>query len=258
MNKNIGIALVVLFALGAISASAETTGTTIAGSVTTTNTGTVGLPPRPPMPPAFRDTRTEMEAREKVLRQTQQASFGDRAKEMRGEVKNTREEMEARAKALRASTAAARINMKDEAQKKRLEIARKQTELVTKRLEAAIERVQKLSDRVTERLNKLEAEGVNVTVSRGHIAEAKVKLEEARTKTAAVKLAIETIFASATASTTPKDSFKKVQELVKDTVRSIQEAHRHVALAISSVKPGLNKPRPATTTPATTTSTTTQ
>src|SRR3989344_3663529 len=225
MNKNIGIALVVLFALGAISASAETTGTTIAGSVTTTNTGTVGLPPRPPMPPAFRDTRTEMEAREKELR---------------------------------ASTTAARINMKDEAQKKRLEIARKQTELVTKRLEAAIERVQKLSDRVTERLNKLEAEGVNVTVSRGHIAEAKVKLEEARTKNAAVKLAIETIFASATASTTPKDSFKKVQELVKDTVRSIQEAHRHVALAISSVKPGLNKPRPATTTPATTTSTTTQ
>ena len=43
---------------------------------------------------------------------------------------------------------------------------------------------------------------------------------------------------------------KDLEALVKDASKTINEAHRHVALAISSLKPGLNKPRPATTTPA--------
>lgn len=250
MNKKISLALIALFVLGAMSASAQTTDAT--------NTGAVGLPPKPQIAPSFTNTRAQMETREKALRagttvpkQTQGSTFGEKKREL----------MEKRAEALRASTTAARANIKDEAMKKRFAVARKQTELVTKRLEAAIARVQKLSDRVSERLNKLETEGVNVSVSRSHLANAKVKLEEARTKTAAVKLAIETIYANATATsgaatTTPKHVFKDVQGLVKDATKSIQEAHRDVALAISNVKPGLNKPRPATTT-ATTNSTTT-
>lgn len=173
-------------------------------------------------------------------------------KDVRIEMKDNRAEMEARAKDKRVEVEKKRAEIKDEQQKKRLEIARKQTELVTRRLEAAIERVQKLSDRVSERLTKLEANGVNTTVSRGHIAEAKTKLDEARTKTAAVKLAVETALASATASSTPKDAMKNVQSLVKDTANTIQEAHRHVALSISTIKPGINKPRPATTTATTT------
>lgn len=181
-----------------------------------------------------------------------------------------REEMEAHAKALRASTTAANLKIKDVAQKKRIEVARKQTEIVNKRLEAAIDRVQKLSDRVAERLTKLEAEGVNTTISRGHLAEAKTKLDEARTKVAALKLTIETAFANVivnvssttTPDTAPKNAMKEVQEAVKEVTKAIQEAHKHVALSISTVKPGQNKPRQATTTqttaPATTSATTTQ
>lgn len=277
MNRNINIALVALFALGAVSASAETNLTTSADvSITTTSmsptTGAVGLPPKPPLPgagvlPGATNTHAEMEAREKALRQTQQSTFGDRAKafratttemskEMRGEMKDNREEMEKRAKEMRESSRVERKDMKDEQKKERLEKASKKMEVVDKRLDAAIARVQKLSDRVSERLTKFEAEGVNVTVSRGHLAEAKVKLDEARTKAATVRLSIETALASGVSSTTPsaerKDVMKNVQEAVKGAAKIIQEAQRHVALAISSAKPGLNKPRPATTTPVTT------
>ncbi|MGB2580312.1 MAG: hypothetical protein WBC83_01305 [Minisyncoccia bacterium] len=183
---------------------------------------------------------------------------------------NNREEMEARAKMLRASTTAANLKIKDVAQKKRIEVARKQTNIVNKRLEAAIDRVQKLSDRVAERLTKLETEGVNTMVSRGHLAEAKTKLDEARIKAATLKLTIETAFANVivnvssttTPGTAPKNAMKDVQEAVKEVAKVIQEAHKHVALSISTVKPGQNKPRPATTTqttaPATTSATTTQ
>lgn len=185
-------------------------------------------------------------------------------------VVTSREEMEARAKALRASTTAANQKIKDGALKKRIEVARKQTELVSKRLEAAIARVQKLSERVAERLTKLEAEGVNTTISRGHLAEAKTKLDEARIKATALKLVIETAFANVTVNasstttpgTAPKNAMKEVQEAVKEVTKVIQEAHKHVALSISTVKPGQNKPRQATTTqttaPATTSATTTQ
>ncbi|HAS84506.1 MAG TPA: hypothetical protein DCS23_00310 [Candidatus Yonathbacteria bacterium] len=291
MNKNISIALVALFALGAVSASAQTAVTTSAdATVTTTNTsvtgaGMVGLPPKQPFygqpmpqltPEAAIKARMEMEARERALRagatvpkQTQGATFGERARlgaTTTAAMKANREEMERRAKEMRASTTALRAKIQDERLKKRLEIARKQTELINKRLEAAIERVQKLSERVTERLTKLEVEGVTTTVSRGHIAEAKTKLDEARTKVAGIKVAIENAFAvataeataSATPSTAPKNAMKEVQALVKDVAKTIQEAHKHVALAISTVKPGLNKPRPATSTIPTTGTTTTQ
>lgn len=252
MNKNISIALVALFALGAISVSAETDSTT---------TGTATTSVRP----ALRETSDQMEARVKALRasttllkQTQGATFGEKARlaSTTAAIKGQREEIEKRAKEVRAEVEKKHTEIKDEQQKKRFELARKSTELVTKRLDAAIDRVQKLSDRVSAALDKFAAQGVNVTVSRGHLVEANTFLTKARLESATVKLEIETAFASSTpstaSSTTPKDMFKKVQGLVKDTTKTIQEAHSHVALAISTIKPGLNKPRPATTTATTT------
>ncbi len=299
MKKNISIAVALLFVLGGFNwVNAETAVATSADvSVTTMNTGatTAGAAgiaidePGVPKPKQnnrqtpkrdfgdrakelrasttankrevrgqTKESRKEMEKRAKELH----ASNTEGRKEVRGEMNDRREQMEKHAKELRASSTVAREKMKDKEQKKRLEKAQKQLEMISKRLDGAIERVQKLSDRVTERLNKLEKDGINVTVSRGHILEAKAKLDEARTKVAAVKLSIEvalTTGATRTAtSTSPKDVMKDVQDAVRETVKIIQEAHKHVVLAISTIKPGYNKQRPATTTPATTTATTTQ
>ncbi len=194
-------------------------------------------------------------------------------KDMRGEVKlmmasgtpiqikEMRDQMEERAKALRASTTVARAEMKDEALKKRLEIAHKQAELVNKRIEAAIERVQTLTNRLSTSLNNLSTKGVNVDASRAKLAEATAKLDIARAKAAEIKLATEATFASET----PKEALKEVQGLVKEGTTIIQAAHKNVAEAISLVKPGINKQATTTTsvtattnTDATATATTTQ
>ncbi|MBI5798729.1 MAG: hypothetical protein HZB10_02255 [Candidatus Yonathbacteria bacterium] len=148
--------------------------------------------------------------------------------------------------------------------------AQKQIELAVKRLNAAIARVQRLSDRVAERLNKLEKEGYTVTASRAYLAEAKVKLDDARAKVEAIKTASLPIVASTATSTevsvdttttpatvTPKQALKNVQAIVKDITKVIQSAHNSVARAISSIKPGQNKPTHVATSTTAITATTT-
>lgn len=209
----------------------------------------------------IRDNRMQVEREIKDLRANATATIKNMREEMKlmiasgtpAQIKEMREEMEKRAKELRASTTAKRAEIKDEAMKKRLEIAHKQAELVNKRLDAAIERVAELANRTGKALDTLATKGVNVDASRAKLAEAKVKLDLARTKAAEVKLAMETAFAS----TTPKDSLNEIQSLVKEGTSIVQGAHKLVAEAISLVKPGLNKPRATTTAPATTTGTTT-
>jgi len=298
MNKKFSLALVALFALSGITASAQTTEATsivptsiggdrdVHGCIPSAgyswnetkkactrawedraeaNTGAIALPPKPPMiAPGMQPApmKAPLMQQMKGIRpeaNTMRATTTTMPKNIREENMVNREEMERRAKEMRASSTVAREAMKDEMMKKRIEIARKQTELVTKRLEAAIERIQKLSDRVSERLTKFEAEGVNVTVSRGHIEEATSALDDARTKLSAVKLSVESVF---TATSTPNDALKGLQGVVREATKAVQIAQRNVAEAISSVKPGFNKPRPATT-PAveevsTTTATTTE
>lgn len=277
MEKNLSIALITFFALGALTASAQANemivcpqlakvcpdGSSVGptgpnceficgGPTATTPKPPVLAPTIPGLPlmmgggaPGVRsDIKPTNTSARPIALPPMGVSAGQNAT---GTYMINREQMERRAMELRASTTAARANIKDAAEKRRLEIARKQTELISKRLEAAIVRVQKLSDRVAERLNKLEADGVNVTVSRDYISQAKTKLEEARTKAAAVKLAIETAFAS----TTPKEAMKGVQDSLKDATKTIHEAQRSVAGAISSAKPGLNRARATTTTSTT-------
>ncbi len=246
MNRKINIALIAILAFGAISASAQTadTQTTETGGTAPAGVSAVGT------------VLQVNKLQQNIIRpitQAQKIQEAARVKALNASTTLIRKEIRDIRGEIKASTTEMRANIKDKVAEKRLEIAKKQAALVLKRLETAIERVQKLSDRVSDRLTKLEAEGVTTTISRGHLAEAKTKLDEATAKIATIKTATDT----ALASQTPKEEMKKVQGLVKDTAKTIQDAHRHVALAISTVKPGLNKPRPATTTPATTTSATT-
>jgi len=283
-----GVATSLDASVGTTSVGGASTGFTVTNTGTAP-TGTITTTVKQEVRPD--ETRLQIEAREKMLRekamtpkQTQGATFGEKAKagapigdpdfdllrksqlnmqiqasgerkDMRIEIKDDRIKMETRARELHASTTAQQEKIKDKAQKKRLEMARKQVEIVDERLKKAIPRVQKLSDRVSEKLIKLEATGVDVTAPRQHLAMAKTKLDEARTKAAGVGLTIQMAFASITASvstsTTPgataQNAMKSVQEAVKDVAKTIQEAHNHVALAVSSIKPGINKGPSATT-----------
>lgn len=266
MKKTIGFIVVAFIALTGAFASAQTGDVSTSVTVDATTNSGVRDTSSYEVKMEMQNRRTEMEERAKAMRQTQGATFGEKAsrasttaaiKDMRGDYKENhaamRVEMEARAKALRASTTKAHMMMKDGDQKKRFEHASQKAGAVVERLNAAIARIQKLSDRVSERLTKLEAEGVLTAAARAHLVEAKASLALASTQVSSIKLSIETTLAGAATSTVKsesKDAFKQAHELVKGATKTIKEAHNHVALAISSIKPGQNKPRPATTTSA--------
>lgn len=170
------------------------------------------------------------------------ASTTAEIKDMRGQIFDMRQQMHDEAQSIRASTTAMRTSIKDEAQKARFDAAHKQTDLVNARLSAAIDRIQTIIERTSTALDNYATQGVDVTASRASLADAATKLDTARTQAAAISLAIESAFASAT----PKTGLDAVQPLVKGAIQTIQDAHRSIAEAISLVKPGLN----ATSTPA--------
>lgn len=132
---------------------------------------------------------------------------------------------------------------------KRLEAARRELTKTIERLNAALDRVQTLADRTNSRLLKLSTEGGNVAVSRKYLADAKVKLDEARAKIAIAKAAGDAAL-TATQPSKNNAAMKKVESFVKDATKTIQAAQNLVAKAISNLKPGYNR-QPSTTTKST-------
>lgn len=146
--------------------------------------------------------------------------------------------------ARRASSTEERVSEQAKEAARRLANARREVAKVVAHLGAAADRVQKLSDRVSSHLDKLAAAGRDVTVSRKYLADAKIKLDESRTKILALKTAAEAAF---TAQTPKKPGImKNIEVLAKDAAKTIDGAHRLVAKSISNIKPGLNVERSAT------------
>jgi len=277
MNKNIGIALVALFAFGAFTASAQTAGTTAVGTAPATMAGaadvviTTGLQvaPKPPVlptmkgdfsrPPQMRNNiaspRDAATGQASGKKQTQGATFGEKANGSIGDpdfdLRN-----KARPGMSTSSTEGKKglnaVNVKqargtkdvDNQAVERKEAAKKQSMVIVQRIDTAIVRVQKLAERTASRIDKIAAQGGDVTISRGHLANAKVKLDEARAKSAVIKSAID----AALSSQNPKDSIKSIEPLIKDITKVIQGAQHNVSLAISTLKPGENRPFPAAST----------
>lgn len=123
---------------------------------------------------------------------------------------------------------------------KRVESVRKELAKTITRLNAALDRVQTLADRTNSRMLKLSTEGGSVAVSRKYLADAKVKLDEARAKIAIAKAAGD---AALTATQPAKNNaaMKKVEGFVKDATKTIQAAQNLVAKAIANLKPGYKK-----------------
>lgn len=257
MNKKISIAITTLFVLSGGIANAQTADTLITGitnndsAVSSPKLPLLNTPSAPALRPEIRDFRQENNGARKDIRdEAMKAKNEIRNQKIdnRVDAKDLRKETGDKIKILHASTTEVRATIKDEAQATRLEIAKKQASLVGKRLDSAVDRVQKLSDRVSIALNNLDTKGIDVSLSRARISASKIKLDEARAKVVIVKTSIEASFSSQNL----KESLMTTNSLVKDASKSIQDAHDNVAKAISLVKPGQNKPLPATTSTTTT------
>ncbi len=118
--------------------------------------------------------------------------------------------------------------------------------LAISRLYAAIDRVQTLADRTKSRIDKLTAQQIDERISLKYLADARLKLDEARAKVAIAKAAQSSI-ADVGGRPANSTAMKNAQSFITDATKLISDAERLVTRAVSNIKPGQNKP--AATTP---------
>ena len=123
-----------------------------------------------------------------------------------------------------------------------------------KRYNAAIGRLDKLATRIDSRIKKLEAEGIDETVSKDLLVTAKAKIEIAKISVSTIA----NVASTTTASTTDlKTSFPGLKSALEKAKKDIMAAHRALIDVVKNIKPGRNKDdKHATTTPATTSTST--
>ncbi len=236
MKKNIFIVSTLFLAGVAISVNAQTANTGVSSSSTVLDTSTSSSTSISSEKRQYKPTQIERKT-QRGVDQTVQAE----KKYMRNDIKNERKDA-------RGDMKDARKEVRDEQRGDRLEAFKRYVEITIKRLEAWVDREKKLIERVTSRIDKLASQNVDVTVARRHIKEATEKLTVAQAKIADIKLIPMPVIDATTTDKPLKDTKEKILNLVKEAKKAVQEAHKHISIAVSSLKPGTNKDRTVKTT----------
>ncbi len=172
---------------------------------------------------------------------------------------NKRENLKDRAENVRENLSDKKQNTQERVEVKRAAITKKlnekarerinaYTERIVRRLNAAIERLEKLALRLESRIEKLEERFKDRALD---LSNAKKLLVGAREEINLAKTNISTLMGlvDETLNNTenPRKEFGKVQELIKNTVSTVKDAHRALVEAIKAVKAGINDTKPAPT-----------
>lgn len=123
---------------------------------------------------------------------------------------------------------------------------------IAKEFEQALKNVKKLADRVEEVIVKLESKGNDLSSQRALLADAKAKISVAESDVTALENAL----SATTTLTTRKEVLKSVKTQVEKTKADLKAAHKAVVKVITSLKPGREEKKQATSTEATSTATT--
>ncbi|MFA6095031.1 MAG: hypothetical protein WC757_04070 [Candidatus Paceibacterota bacterium] len=125
---------------------------------------------------------------------------------------------------------------------------------IDKRFDAAMKRLSGIATRIDSRIAKLTAEGVNESTATANMVIARTKIATASTTINALPTRLANIVGTEERKAALTDSKK----LIAEARTAVAIAQKALSVAVSSIKPGKN--RPATTTPvtATTTATTVQ
>lgn len=103
---------------------------------------------------------------------------------------------------------------------------------MTKRLEILIRNQRRLADQISNRLDKLSAEGKDVTAARAKLADAKKMIQAAEDALHAGTASISNIVAQ----NDPKTALQKVRQLNKDVLEKIKDAHHALVDVMKAVK----------------------
>ena len=107
---------------------------------------------------------------------------------------------------------------------------------ISNRLDSYHTRLQGITGRLDERLDILDARGIDTTVARSYVEDATAELEVAATSLAR----IDEIVATVTSGTDPRAAWNTLKEEYRTIYNTIKEAHGSLRSAIAAVKQALN------------------
>ncbi len=120
---------------------------------------------------------------------------------------------------------------------------------MSNRMEGAVKRLQNVTDRLTSRLNKMEAEGKNMSAARAEIALAQLKLNEATQNLANIDMEVNGFVGSAT----PKENWQNLKNKYLITRIAIIAAHQNILATINLAQNATDVPPTISTTTSTST-----
>ncbi len=130
-----------------------------------------------------------------------------------------------------------------EAGEKRKEQLKKFWEKMKRRLEILIRNQSRLAERIGQKLDKMAANGKDVTALRKQLDDAKALIKKANDSLEAADAKIEDILKN----NEPKAALEKIRALNKEVVDAIKAAHRALVDVMSGIKGARPSPTPTAT-----------
>jgi chromosome segregation ATPase len=175
-------------------------------------------------------------------------------KTLRGEIKDKRQEVRAEVEQKKGEI---KTNLEQEREKiksERIQFVNKQVgnlvEQMTKRFNAAVERLTKIADRIDSRIAKIKATGKDTSGAEASVADARAKINQAKTDIAKIPDLVN----EGIATTTPKERFSGLRTLADTIRKELEGAQSSLTKALKTLR-GLSPEHNATTTPPTASST---
>ncbi len=191
------------------------------------------------------DKREDMRDKREDRRDAATTTGGaDRREDARDRMEDKRENLREKAMEMRANVKERLDAVKAKVAEKRVEIkaqlvarAKANIEQFARVLTAAIEREQKLSERVASRIDKLAADGKEVSAAEASLTVAATELAAATADLESLKAKAEvSADVAANASTTPKDAFGEIRPLLESAKKHVRAAHDAIVKAVKSLR----------------------
>lgn len=144
-----------------------------------------------------------------------------------------RENFEEKRARLASSSAERMEKFRERFDENKLRILTTHVENIVKRLNAALERFTDIAARMESRIEKLQADGVDMTTAISLHAEAEAKIADAKVKVDAIDVAVD----AALASENPREAFSQsVRPVVAAAETALREAHKALVAVLRAIK----------------------
>lgn len=174
----------------------------------------------------------------------------NRVEEKKEGLKENQEKIQNKVEEKKTEMESKKAEIKGRLEKQIRERVKNSVEKILTHFESLLNKISEIKNKTQERIVALELKGIDLTESKTLMEIVPVKIEEARTEIANLKIALQ----KALDSEEPQTAFQTTKELTISAKEAVKEAHKSLVDVIESIKASV-RATTATTTPTTTNNT---